>query len=65
MATKEAQRGRTAYKPLSMSPKEYKAFAKNREPSRSVFRNCVLAFLVGGVICLIGEGVQRFFMAAF
>jgi len=65
MATKEAQRGKTAYKPLSMSPKEYKAFAKNREPARSVFKNCVRAFVVGGLVCLIGEGVQQFFMAAF
>jgi len=65
MATKEAQSGKSAYKPLSMSPKEYKAFAKSREPSRSVFRNCLRAFLVGGAICLLGQGVQQFFMTVF
>ncbi|WP_027091210.1 stage V sporulation protein AC [Cohnella thermotolerans] len=65
MATKEAGRGAGAYKPLSMSAKEYKAFAKNREPARSVFKNCVKAFVSGGIICLIGQGVQQFFMAAF
>ncbi|CAM3997608.1 stage V sporulation protein AC [Cohnella lubricantis] len=66
MPANEADRGKTiSYKPLSMSAKEYKAFAKNREPARSVFRNCAIAFLVGGAICLIGQGVQDFFIAAF
>lgn len=50
---------------MTMSPKEYQAFAKTREPSRSVMRNCVRAFLVGGFICLIGQGIQEFFMYAF
>ncbi|WP_206109924.1 stage V sporulation protein AC [Paenibacillus albicereus] len=53
------------YKKMTMSPKEYKAFAKNREPARSVLGNCIRAFLVGGFICLIGQGVQEFFMHAF
>ncbi|MBW5444977.1 stage V sporulation protein AC [Cohnella sp. CFH 77786] len=65
MAVKSAPSGNKAYKPLSMSPKEYKAFAKAREPSRSVLANALRAFLVGGTICLIGQGIQRFFMTAF
>lgn len=48
-----------------MSPQEYKAFAKSREPSMSVLANCVRAFLVGGFICIIGQAVQEFFVAAF
>lgn len=48
-----------------MSSKEYKAFAKAREPSRPVWANCIRAFLVGGLICLAGQGIQQFFMAAF
>ena len=50
---------------MSMSAKEYKQFAKNREPGRSVLSNCVRAFLAGGAICLIGQGVQEFYKAAF
>ncbi|MBB6636155.1 stage V sporulation protein AC [Cohnella thailandensis] len=50
---------------MSMSAKEYKQFAKNREPGRSVLANCVRAFLAGGLICLIGQGVQEFYKAAF
>ncbi|WP_123039754.1 stage V sporulation protein AC [Cohnella candidum] len=65
MAVKSSPGGTGSYKPLSMSAKEYQAFAKAREPSRSVFANAVRAFLVGGLICLIGQGIQRFFMAAF
>ncbi|WP_274655300.1 stage V sporulation protein AC [Paenibacillus humicola] len=48
-----------------MSPKEYQAFAKTREPSRSVLANCIRAFLVGGAICLAGQGIQDFFVYVF
>jgi stage V sporulation protein AC len=65
MAVKSAGRGKQAYKPISMSSKEYQAFAKAREPSRSIFTNCLRAFLVGGFICFLGQGVQQFFMKAF
>ncbi|WP_276356333.1 stage V sporulation protein AC [Cohnella caldifontis] len=57
--------GAKPYKPLSMSAKEYQAFAKAREPARSVWANALRAFLTGGLICLIGQGIQQFFMAAF
>lgn len=65
MATKSAGRGPSAYKSLSLTAKEYKAFAKAREPSRPVWSNCLRAFLVGGTICLIGQAIQRLFMAGF
>jgi stage V sporulation protein AC len=65
MAEKSAAGGPTAYKRMSMSSKEYQAFAKAREPSRSVLANCIRAFLVGGAICLLGQAIQQFFMAAF
>lgn len=65
MAVKNAGRGASGYKPVSMSSKEYQSFAKIREPSRSVWTNCLKAFLVGGFICFIGQGVQQFFMSAF
>jgi len=65
MAVKGAGRGSGAYKPVSMSSKEYQAFAKVREPSRSVWTNCLKAFLVGGIICTIGQGVTQFFITVF
>ncbi|MGG1877630.1 MULTISPECIES: stage V sporulation protein AC [Paenibacillus] len=48
-----------------MSSDEYKAIAKKHEPSRPVIRNCIRAFLVGGLICLIGQCIQEFFMSVF
>jgi stage V sporulation protein AC len=65
MAIKSAKREASANKPVSMSSKEYQAFAKIREPSRPIWTNCLKAFLVGGLICLIGQGVQQFFMSVF
>jgi stage V sporulation protein AC len=62
---KSGGRGTSGYKPVSMSSKEYQAFAKNREPSRSVWTNCLKAFVVGGFICFIGQGVTEFFVSAF
>ncbi|UVI32030.1 stage V sporulation protein AC [Paenibacillus spongiae] len=61
MATKSGDK----YKKMTMSPKEYQTYAKNREPSRSIFRNCVRAFLVGGIICLLGQVITDFFVYAF
>jgi stage V sporulation protein AC len=53
------------YKKMTMSPKEYQAFAKTREPSRSVLANCIRAFLVGGAICLVGQAIQDMFVYLF
>jgi len=50
------------YKKMTMSPKEYKTFAKNREPGRTVWGNCLRAFLVGGVICTLGQVIQDLFV---
>lgn len=44
---------------------EYQAFAKVREPQRPVLRNCMLAFLTGGGICLIGQAISDFFLWNF
>lgn len=37
--------------------REYRNLAKRYAPPRPVLRNVALAFLVGGAICLVGEGV--------
>jgi len=51
------------FKDMTMSSKEYKAFAKKREPARSVAGNCLRAFLVGGLICVIGQAIQNGYMS--
>lgn len=61
MATKNAGAGK--FKNMTMSSKEYKAFAKQREPSRAVLANCVKAFFAGGLICVIGQFIQNGYMS--
>lgn len=52
-------------KKLSATQQEYQQFAQEREPKRPVFKNCVKAFFVGGVICLLGQAIQMFFIKVF
>lgn len=49
----------------SLTPKEYKDITQKHSPSRSTLKNCVYAFLIGGLICLIGEAIQKAFMSWF
>lgn len=49
-------------KKLTPIQQEYQDFAKDREPKRPVFKNCIRAFLVGGLICSIGQVLQWLFI---
>jgi stage V sporulation protein AC len=52
-------------KNLTPVQQEYQAFQDEREVKRPIVRNCIKAFLVGGVICLIGQVIQSFFIYNF
>lgn len=52
-------------KKLTPIQQEYQQFAKEREPKRPVLRNCLLAFLVGGLICTLGQAITYFYMTFF
>lgn len=52
-------------KNLTPTQQKYQKFAKEREPKRPVLRNCFRAFLVGGTICTIGQGLQWMFIKYF
>ncbi|MEG6523793.1 stage V sporulation protein AC [Desulfotomaculum sp. 1211_IL3151] len=52
-------------KKLTPTQQEYQAFAKAREPKRPVLTNVLRAFLVGGLICLVGQGIQDIFIWNF
>ncbi|NLP49235.1 stage V sporulation protein AC [Bacillus sp. RO1] len=43
----------------------YKNNIKKYQPKTPYVINCVKAFLVGGLICLIGQGIQNFYMTVF
>ncbi|MED4462341.1 stage V sporulation protein AC [Metabacillus fastidiosus] len=52
-------------KKLTPIQQEYQAFQEQREVKRPVVKNCMKAFLVGGIICLIGQLIQMFFIYNF
>jgi len=44
---------------------EYKKLSQPYVPARPVFKNCIRAFLAGGLICVIGQAIQTGFMNFF
>lgn len=52
-------------KKLTPLQQQYQDFAKAREPKVPVLKNCLKAFLIGGVICTIGQGFSWIFMTFF
>ena len=49
-------------KNLTPVQQEYQQFQSEREVKRPVVINCIKAFFVGGLICLIGQFIQTFFI---
>jgi stage V sporulation protein AC len=45
--------------------KEYQAMAKKLEPKRKALPNCIKAFLIGGLICTLAQGLQEIFIRFF
>src|SRR3954451_21699664 len=52
-------------KNLTPVQQEYKKFEQQREPKRPVLKNCIKAFFVGGLICLIGQLISTFYITYF
>ncbi|MEC0230534.1 stage V sporulation protein AC [Paenibacillus alba] len=52
-------------KTMTMTQQEYQKLAKEQEPKRPVLKNCLRAFLVGGLICLIGECFTQMYISWF
>lgn len=48
---------------LNMGAKAYNKMAKSKEPAKPIFVNALKAFLVGGGICLVGQGFTNYFVA--
>ena len=38
-----------------MTNKEYNEYIKTKTPNSKIFSNCAKAFLIGGIICVIGQ----------
>lgn len=54
-----------ANKNLPPEAQDYKSFQQQRETKRPVFKNCLKAFFVGGLICLIGQMISTFYIYFF
>jgi stage V sporulation protein AC len=52
-------------KQLTLIQQRYQQFVKEREPKRPVILNLIRAFMSGGLICLLGQGLQLFLIKYF
>lgn len=46
---------------MEMSPQEYQAYVKEKSPKSPIVKNTLLAFLIGGTICVVGQAIQNGF----
>ena len=44
-----------------MTPQEYGEFVKQETPNSNICINCLKAFIIGGIICVIGQGLLNFY----
>ncbi len=49
---------------MDMDKKTYKKFARAHAPRSPIGKNCLNAFLIGGLICAIGQGFNDFYHLA-
>ncbi|MDN4070102.1 stage V sporulation protein AC [Paenibacillus vini] len=61
--TKSRSGARVKLNTMSLTEQDYKEIAKKHKPKTNIFGNCLKAFFVGGLICLIGQCIQQLFMS--
>lgn len=49
---------------MDMSPKEYQQYVQSKAKKSPVVKDTVLAFVIGGLICVIGQLIQNGWSAA-
>ena len=48
---------------MNMSKKEYSDYVDKKSKNSPIFKNCVNAFLFGGLICTIGQCILNFYQS--
>lgn len=48
---------------LTKEQQDYQSFAKQRQPKPPYLQNIIMAFLVGGIICTIGQIILNFYIS--
>ena len=46
---------------MNMSNEEYQQYVKSKAKKSPIVKNCAWAFTVGGLICVIGQGLMDFY----
>lgn len=49
---------------MDMTPQEYQAYVKQKAKKSPIVKDVALAFLVGGLICVVGQAIQNGWSAA-
>lgn len=49
---------------MDMTPKEYQQYVKKRAPKSPIVKDTALAFVIGGIICMIGQAIMNGYLAA-
>ena len=49
---------------MDMSPKEYQEYVKQKAKKSPIVKDVALAFVIGGLICIIGQAIQNGWAAA-
>lgn len=52
-------------KNVTPAQQKYKELEQQYETKRPVFKNCLKAFLVGGLFCLVGQAITYFYIYFF
>lgn len=48
---------------MKVTKKEYSEMTKQASPNSKVFTNCLKAFLIGGLICTIGQALTNLYLS--
>ncbi len=46
---------------MNMSPETYRKYAAAHAPRSSLLKNCILAYLTGGTVCVLGQALYDLF----
>ena len=49
---------------MDMTPKEYQQYVKKKSPKSPIVKDTLLAFVIGGLICVVGQLIMNGWMAA-
>lgn len=48
---------------FNMTNKQYNEYVKEKSPNSNTLKDCIWAFIIGGIICAIGQLVNMFFIS--